>query len=219
MKNIFRNFYSSLPAGARVLVLMYALGFPLVLLGRFTHLFNLYDWLALSPALVWTGQVWRVVSYAFVPGGPIDWVVSLFWLVTLVSILGKNWSARELWSYCLLGVVAGAVPLVLLTPGGLFAVVGNSAMIFALLAAWYRLYGRERLILLGIGEFSVRQAAILVAIIDAVILAFSCAGWFVMLAMMCGGVAGWFYLLLRGKLLLSRSSQPTDSERIARLEL
>ncbi|PYI87017.1 MAG: hypothetical protein DME26_07610, partial [Verrucomicrobia bacterium] len=82
MKNVFRNFCSSLPAGARLLVLLYALGFPLVLFGHFTHLFNLYDWLALSPALVWTGQVWRVVSYAFLPGGVVDWVVSLFWLAT-----------------------------------------------------------------------------------------------------------------------------------------
>ena len=219
MKNILRNLFSSLPVGPRVLLCLYALGFPLAWVGHLTHSLELYDWLALSPALVWKGQVWRVFSYAFLPGGIVDWVVSLFWLATLLSILGKNWSGRELWIYCLLAVFVGALPLVLFKPGGRFAVVGNSAMIFALLAAWYRLYGRERLILLGIGELSVRQAAILVAIIDALILWFSCPGWFVTLAMMCGGVAGWFYLSLRWKLALGRNSQPTDSERIARLEL
>ena len=216
MKNIFRNFFSSLPPGARLLVLAYALGFA-AWIAAFAHLFNLYDWLALSPAPVWKGQVWRVVTYAFLPGGVVDWVVSLFWLATLVSILGRHWSARELWGYCLLAAVAGALPIVLLNLK--VALIGSSAMIFALLAAWYRIYGNERLILMGIGEVSVRQAAILVAIIDALIIYFSCGGWMVLPAMLCGGLAGWLYLSLRGKILMGRNSQPMDSERIARLEL
>jgi hypothetical protein len=99
-----------------------------------------------------------------------------------------------------------------------WSVVGNGAMIFALLAAWYRLYGRERLILLGIGEMSVRQAAILVALVE-ILISWFCLGWFVTLAMMSGGVVGWLYLLLRGKHALNRRSQVVDSERIARLEL
>ena len=65
--------------------------------------------LALSPALVWKGQVWRVVTYAFLPNGPLDWIVSLFWLATLVSILGRNFSALGFWGYCLLGAFGGAL--------------------------------------------------------------------------------------------------------------
>ena len=216
MKNVFSHFFSSLPLGARLLVLAYALGF-VALAGKLTHLFDLYGWLALTPALVWKGQVWRVLTYAFLPGGIVDWVVSLFWLATLVSILGKHWSARELWGYCLLAAVVGALPIVLMNWN--IALVGISAIIFALLAAWYRIYGRERLILLGIGEVSVRQAAVLIAIIDAIIIFFSCGGFIVLPSTLCGGVAGWLYLSLRWKLMLRTGSQPTDSERIARLEL
>lgn len=91
-------------------------------------------------------------------------------------------------------------------------------MIFALLVAWDWFYRNERLILLGIGEISVRQAAILIAIINSLIL-FFCSGWFLMLAMWCGGVAGWLYLFVRWKLILGKTGRQVRSERVARLEL
>jgi hypothetical protein len=91
-------------------------------------------------------------------------------------------------------------------------------MIFALLAAWDWFYRRERLILLGIGEISVRQAAILIAVINSLIL-FFCCGWFLMLAMWCGGLAGWLWLVARAKIFMGKTAQQIRSERVARLEL
>jgi membrane associated rhomboid family serine protease len=218
MKTVFQKFFSSLPVGARLLVLFYALGFPLALIGQYTHTFELYDWLALLPPLVRKGEVWTLVTYAFLPNGIVDWVVSLFWLATLVAVIGRNWSSSELWCYCLLATVVGALVVVAVNPPMQGGLAGNGAMIFALLAAWYRLYGRERLILLGVGEMSVRQAAIIVGLVEFLV-SFFCLGWLVTLAMMSGGVVGWFYLFLRGKHAMNRRSQVVDSERIARLEL
>jgi membrane associated rhomboid family serine protease len=187
-------------------------------IGLRAQLFDLYGWLALTPALVWKGQVWRIVTYAFLPAGPLDWAISMFWLATLVSVLGRNWSARGFWAYCLMGALAGGLFILLLKPGMQFGVVGSGAMIFALLVAWDWLYRNERLILLGIGEISVRQAAILIAIINSLIL-FFCSGWFLMLAMWCGGLAGWLWLRIRAKLFLAKTPQQIRSERVARLEL
>jgi membrane associated rhomboid family serine protease len=218
MKPFFRGFFSSLPLGARLLVLAYALGFPLALVGHYTRVSELSDWMALWPPWVRRGEVWYVVTYAFLPNGPVDWVVSLFWLATLVSVVGRNWSSVELWGYCMLATVFGALVVVAVNPPLRCPIVGNGAMIFALLAAWYRLYGRERLIMLGLGEMSVRQATIIVAFIE-VLVSWYCLGWFVTLAMMSGGVVGWFYLFLRGKHAMNRRSQVVDSERMARLEL
>jgi len=218
MKNLLGNIFWSQTLGARLVLLAYVLGFPLALAGHYTHTFDLYGWLGLVPALVWKGQVWRVVSYAFLPGGWIDWVVSTFWLVTLISVLGRNWTSRGFWGYCLLGTIAGALPVVLLKPGMESGVAGNAGMIFALLAAWDWFYHHERLILLGIGEISVRQAAILIAVINSLIL-FFCDGWFLMLAMWCGGVAGWLWLTARAKLFMGKTAQQIRSERVARLEL
>jgi membrane associated rhomboid family serine protease len=218
MKTFFQGFFSSLPLGARLLVLSYALGFPLALALSYTHVMELGDWMALWPPWVRRGEAWYLVTYAFLPNGPVDWVVSLFWLATLVSVVGRNWSSIELWGYCLLATVFGALVVVAANPPLRSPIVGNGAMIFALLAAWYRLYGRERLIMLGLGEMSVRQAAFIITFIE-VLVSWYCLGWFVTLAMMCGGVIGWLYLFLRGKHAMNRRSQVVDSERIARLEL
>ncbi len=218
MNGVFQNFLKALPKGAFLLVLLYALGYPLALAGQYTHTVELYDWLAFSPSLLWHGEVWSVLTYAFLPNGPVDYLVSLFWLATLAGVLGRNWSGRELWVFCALTTVAGALVVAAAKPGTQEIVAGNGAMIFGLLAAWYRLYGRERLILLGIGEMSVRQAALIVGFIEVAVL-FFCLGWFVTLAMICGGVVGWGYLFIRGKSALNRRSQVVDSQRVARLEL
>ena len=218
MKTLLQRFFFSLPIGARLLLLLYAAGFPLALVGHKAHAFDLYGLLALVPPAVCKGEVWRCLTYAFLPNGIVDWVVSLFWLATLFSVLGRNWSSLETLSFCVLSTLAGAVLVVAIKPHMEFGVAGCPAMIFGLLAAWYRLYGRERLILLGFGERSVRQAAILVALIEILIFWF-CLGWFVTLAMLGGGAVGWLYLFVRGKTALNRRSQVLDSERIARLEL
>jgi membrane associated rhomboid family serine protease len=218
MKNLLHNIYSSQCFGARLVLLAYALGFPLALAGHYTHTFDLYSWLALAPARVWQGQVWRLFTYALLPGGWVDWVVSLFWLATLVSVLGRNWTSRGFAGYCLLGIVAGALPVVLFRPGAAFFFAGNAALLFVLLAAWDWFYRRERLILLGFGEISARQAVLLIALINSLIL-FFCAGWFLMLAMGGGGAAGWLWLNLREKWFRGKSARQIRSERVARLEL
>ena len=218
MKAIFRNSFLALTAGPRLLLVLFALGFPLAMAGHYTHTFELYSWLAFSPGLVWKGQLWRLLTYAFLPGGIVDWVVSLFWLATLVCVLVRNWSGRELWIYCLLTALVPSVLLTLLRQPSGCVIAGNGAVILGLLAVWSRLYGRERIILLGLGEFSVRQAAVIVALIEVLILWF-CLGWLISLAMIFGGATGWVYLFLRDTRAMRRRGQVLDSARIARLEL
>ena len=210
----------ALPKGMLLFLGIYALSFPVLWLEK--HLTGqslLVDWLGLSPALVWKGQVWRVVSYALLAGGVVAWVVNFFWLATLVSILARDWSSKTFWAYCLVAAFAGAVPIVLIAPQADVRVFSAGAIIFALLVAWDRLYRRERLLMLGLGEVSVRQAAIVIAVINAVITFFSCGGWLFTLSMMCGAVAGWIYLAIGQRRVMSRPSQVAESERIARLEL
>ena len=218
MKKLFLNFFASIPWGARLLFVVYFVAFPLALAGHYTRTFELYDWLGLSPALVWHGQVWRMLTYGFLPTGPIDWALGTFWLATLVSVLGRNWTSRGFWGYRLLGIFAGALPIVLFKPAADWRLAGGAAMVFALLAAWDWFYRNERILLLGIGEISARQAAILIAIINSLIL-FFCSGWFIMVAMWCGGVAGWLWLAVSAKFFLHKSPQQIRSERVARLEL
>jgi len=117
-----------------------------------------------------------------------------------------------------LGALSGGLFISLLQPGLQSGLVGGGAMIFALLVAWDWMYRPERLILLGIGEMSVRQVAVLIAVINSLVL-FFCSGWFLMLAMWSGGLVGWLWLRIRTKLFLGQSPQQIRSERVARLEL
>ncbi len=218
MKNLVRNYFTSLPWGMRLFMLVFVLGFPVAWIGLHAQLFDLEGWIALTPALVWKGQVWRVVTYAFLPASSLDWAIGLFWLATLVSVLGPNWTSRGFWGYCLLGALGGGLFILLLKPGMQSSVVGSASLIYALLVAWDWMYRHERLMLLGIGEISVRQAAILIAIINSLV-QFFCSGWFMMVAMWCGGLAGWLWLTVRTRWLMGKTPQQTRSERVSRLEL
>lgn len=219
MKQLFKNFFISLPVGPRLIVLVYAVAFPLAWAGNAAGLCDLYAWFGLIPARVWHGEVWRLFTYGLLPAGPIDWLIGTFWLATLASILGRTWTTWGFWGFCLLGGLGGAAPVMALRPGMTGMVVGNFAMVFALLVAWDWFFKNERLILLGIGELSVRQAAILIGVINSFMAFVSCGGWFLMLAMWCGGLAGWLWLALRQKLFHGKSAQQIRSERITRLEL
>jgi membrane associated rhomboid family serine protease len=210
----------ALPKGMLLFLGIYALSFPVLWLEvHLTHRSMLVEWLGLSPALVWKGQAWRAVSYAFLAGGILSWVVNLFWLITLVSILARDWSPKGFWAYCLFAAFAGALPIIFIAPHVDARVFSAGAIIFALLVAWDRNYRRERLLMLGLGEMSVRQAAIFIAAINAIITFFSCGGWLFTLSMMCGGIAGWIYLAIGQRRVMSRPGQVAESERIARLEL
>jgi membrane associated rhomboid family serine protease len=215
VKNIF-----ALPKGMLLFLGIYALSFPVIFLeAKLTGHSVIAEWFGLTPALVWKGQVWRIVSYAFLAGGVVGWAINLFWFATLISILRNDWPSSSLWIYCLIAAVGGALPLILIKPHADMPVLTAGALIFALLVAWDRFYHRERLLMLGFGEMSVRQAAIFIAALNAIITFFSCGGLLFTLSMMCGGVAGWIYLTIGQKRVMSRGSQVTESERIARLEL
>ena len=210
----------ALPKGMLLFLGIYAVSFPAIWLeAHLTGQSLLVKWLSLSPAMVWKGQVWRVLTYALMDGGILGWAVFLFWLATLTSILARDWSSKGYWAFCLFAAFAGALPFILFEPQADAPVLGVTAVVFALLVAWGRNYRRERILMLGLGEVSVRQATIIIGVINALITFFSCGGWLVTLSMLSGGVAGWAYLAIGQRRVMSRGSRVAESERIARLEL
>ena len=124
------------------------------------------------------------MSYAFLAGGILGWAINLFWFATLISMLRNDWSSLSFWIYCLVAAIGGALPIILIKPHADVPVLTAGALIFALLVAWDRFYRRERIIMLGLGEVSVRQAAIFVAALNAVVCFFSCGGWLFTFSMM-----------------------------------
>ena len=222
LQNIF-----SIPKGMLLFLLIYALSFPALLIEHYGfHAGVVEDGIGLSAALVWKGQLWRMLSYALFDGGAVSWAINLFWLVALTSILARDWSAMNFWIFCLVAAFAGAVPIVLGFPRLAAPLLGGGAVVYGLLAAWVRLYGRERLVMMGIGEMTVRQAAATIAIVIAIISfagTLACGGlWIAFIgvaSLLCGALGGWAYLAIGDKRVMSRGSRIVESQRIGRLEL
>ncbi len=219
MNNPFKSILS-LPKGMLLFLGIYALSFPAIyiehkLTGRSTAL----EWLGLTPSLVWQGQIWRVLTFELISASVLGWAINLFWLVTLISLLRNDWNSRRLWIFCLISAVGGALPLLFIFRQADIPITGAGAVVCALLIAWERFYRRERIIMLGLGEVSVRQAAIFIILLNAVIIFFSCGGWQFTLSMLCGGAVGWLWLAIGQRRVMSRGSQVVESNRGARLEL
>jgi membrane associated rhomboid family serine protease len=219
MNNPFRNIFA-LPKGMLLFIVIYAVSFPIIFAElKLNHRSYVFEWLGLNPSLVWNGQVWRVLSFDLISATVLGWALNLFWLITLISILRNDWTTFRFWIYCLVAGIGGAVPLLLIFRQANAPIVGAGAIVCALLVAWERFYRRERIIMLGFGEVSVRQAAIFIILLNAVITFFGCGGWPFTLSMFCGGLFGWLFLVIGQKRVMNRGSQIVESQRAARLEL
>jgi membrane associated rhomboid family serine protease len=210
----------SLPKGMLLFLGIYAVSFPVICLeARLTGHSAVLKWLGLNPALVWQGQVWRALTFELTSASVLSWAINLFWFATLINILRNDWTSLRFWIFCFISAVGAAIPLLLIFRQADIYVTGGWAIVCALLLAWDRFYRRERLLMLGLGEVSVRQAAFFIVGLNALITFFGCGGWQFTLSMLCGGGTGWLFLFIGQKHVMSRGSQVVESQRVARLEL
>jgi membrane associated rhomboid family serine protease len=221
MNNPLKTIFT-LPKGMLLFLGIYAVSFPIAYFEtKLTGQSVLLQWLGLQPLLVWKGEVWRVLTFELVSASVLGWAINLFWLATLVNILRNDWTSLRFWIFCLISAIGGAIPLLFIFHEIEFRVpvTGAGAVVCALLFAWDRFYHRERIMMLGLGEVSVRQAAWFIIGLNAVITFFSCGGWQFTLSMFCGGALGWLFLMIGNKRVMSRGSRVVESQRVARLEL
>jgi len=100
----------------RILLGLLAAGYLAAAIGKLAHVFDLYGWLALSGPKFWSGQVWRLVSYALLPAGVMDFVMNSIALVVLgfcsEHASATDWHEKDvhsvytfisfLWHFCLI---------------------------------------------------------------------------------------------------------------------
>lgn len=219
MNNPFKTILA-LPKGMLLFLGIYAVSFPIIYLeAKLTGHSSVLGWLGLNPALVWKGEVWRVLTFELISATVLAWAINLFWLATLINILRNDWTALRFWIFCFVSAVGSAIPLLLIFRQVNSPVTGGGAIVCALLLAWDRFYHRERILMLGLGEVSVRQAAFFIIGLNAVITFFGCGGWQFTLSMLCGGATGWLFLMIGHRRVMSRGSQIVETNRGARLEL
>jgi membrane associated rhomboid family serine protease len=218
MRNFWQRLSASLTPGVRVLLGLLAAAYLAAVIGTMLHAYNLRGWLALSGPDLWRGQVWRLVTYALLPAGIMDFVMNSIALVILGGLLERHWSRGQLWLYCLVVVVGAGVAKVLLQSASPLPLTGAAPMMFGLLIAWGFLCGGEVINLLVFGPMTVWKLVLGAAVISLFILLLT-AGLIAPLILAAGGLTGWLYLWLKHKWLMSRPGRVTRSERISRLEL
>ena len=90
-------------------------------------------WLWLDPTAVAHGQVWRVVTYLFIPPGDLSlwWVLfNLYWVWMVGSNLEAEWGAFKLNAYYVLGML-GTTAAAFITGGAQGNTYLNLSMFFA----------------------------------------------------------------------------------------
>ncbi len=218
MKSILRNFFWDHSPGVRWLMLVFGVSYLVAVAGGLTNSFNLYQWVGLSSEALGRGQIWRLLTCGLTPAGLLDWLFGLIWFSVLGGQLERLWSSRTFWCYCLLGILGGVVPLLFILPANVSIIVGSAPATFGLLAAWYRLCGHERLLLHGVGPVSVRQAAIIIAALNAAIV-YVGNGWKITLCLMGGALAVWVGLSIHRRWNIVRLNRASGPSRMNRLEV
>jgi membrane associated rhomboid family serine protease len=218
MKHGYRNFLLPLKTGTRLLIFFMALFYVAALIGGVTGKYNLFEWFGLRSTSVWRGEIWRILSYAFVAPNLFNFVINVAMLAMLGAFLERVWSAKEFWIFCLISAAGAGIAKVLVTPGSPMLIVANVPILFGLLVAWAKIFGNERVYFMGIWEMSVRVCALIFAAIS-ILAMLPCAGILNTLIMLCGGVAAWGYLFLRSRSVYSQQSKVVGSVRMGRLEL
>jgi membrane associated rhomboid family serine protease len=218
MRRLWQRFVAALTPGVRVLLSLQVACFLLAQAGQLSRTLDLHYWLALGASAVWHGQIWRLVTYALLPAGIMDFAMTALALVMLGPLLERHWTRRELWLFC--GIAAGGAGLVdlLLAGAGSPTLAGAAPVMFGLMIAWTFTSGHEVVPGLLFGPLTVRQLVWLLAAVSLCATLFS-AGFIATLVLAASGLAGGLYLWLSHKWLQARACRAVDSERIRRLEL
>jgi membrane associated rhomboid family serine protease len=218
MKAAWHRFLAPLTPGVRVLLLVLTVAYVGAVSGIFSRSYNMYPWLGLNGPTFWHGRVWPIVTYSLLPATLLDFIFNWVMVLVLGTYLERVWSCRQLWRHCLISTLGAGLAKVLLDPAGPALMVGTTPIVFGLLAAWGSLFATERVLFWFIWDMSVRQVALVLAIVSALLM-LPCAGIKTVAIMLCGGVAALVSLWVQSRFCRARASRSFVSERMGRLEL
>jgi membrane associated rhomboid family serine protease len=111
---------------------------PAVLVG--SPLLFRTDILGLVPAMVTHGAIWQPVTYLFLHGGWFHIIFNLFALWMFGYDLEQAWGPRRFLTYFFLTGIGGALFNIVLDPGSMIPVIGNSAAVYGILLAFGMLF-------------------------------------------------------------------------------
>jgi membrane associated rhomboid family serine protease len=213
-----RKFWNSLPPGVKgALILLVTLFAAQFILGLMSV--RLESSLGLNSMDLWQGHFWRLFTYPLVSSSLLSFFFNGLAFICLAPRLEQSWRQVELWSYCFICAVVAGLVKVAIQPHASYYLTDLTPVIYGLLAAWLKLYGKEEVNFMGIVMVNVKQMVLLVTVISVVFSLLSGARLIDVFIPICGGLGGFGYLCVRWRKNLNTPSHESTSERINRLEL
>lgn len=104
------------------------------------HGTSLFDLLALSPALVWKGQVWRLFTWAFVEPSPLSFIIECLMIFWFGRDVAEEWGSKgflQVFGAIMVGAAVATCLIARVDPTVLIAqYVGSFALTTAIIVAW-----------------------------------------------------------------------------------
>ncbi|RRJ94275.1 rhomboid family intramembrane serine protease [Opitutaceae bacterium TAV4] len=166
---------------------------------RLIGLINLDNWFLLSPALVWHGQIWRVVTYPLLSGGLLNLVLDGYLILFFATGIEQTKTRSALLAYTTLCIVAAGLLRCLVTP---FTEVvppgaGVASILAAHLVAWTRIAPYETLNLVVLGNITRRTLALIIGGLITLSTLGLCGGLSALVQCLFTAAIGWTLLTIR----------------------
>lgn len=203
----------------RTLLIVTAALYLLQMLSHAALRFPLETVFGLSVSGMMSGQVWQILTYQFLHGGPLHLILNMLMLYVLGNEVERAIGGRHFLALYLLSGALGGVGWLLLTYPYEGVCVGASAAIFGVLSAFAVLFPRQEITLLVFFVLPITlRAWILAAILGFIQLVFTISpgiGGIAYAAHLAGGVAGLVYslVLFRPELWRRRAGARPATER------
>lgn len=155
----------------------------------------LASWTAFAPSRIWSGELWRLVTWFLVEPGPLSLILTCMCIYKFGGELAPRWGDRRLRRFIVevLGGAAVVAALLALVLNEVWYVrqLGGLAVGDALVIAWARQYPQRVLMLYGLVALSGRRLIAVIIAITAVFALFR--GPFAMLLDLIVCAAAYWY--------------------------
>lgn len=144
----------------------------LIALNCFVYLVQLLtgDWLTrefgLVPALVESGEIWRLFTYQFLHGGGLHLLLNMFALWMFGSELAPRWGSRFFLRYYFVCAVGGGILFTLVRLGTWIPSVGASGAIYGILMAYAMWFPNRQVYLYFVLPIRVRYLIVFLILLE-----------------------------------------------------
>ncbi len=216
--NQLTQYWRSIPKGTRVLTLLSFFGFLVLLIVRLVARVDLSESISLNESTLAGFQLWRLFTYALVPGDAVGVFFGTLFLILIGPGAERSWSPSFFITYFLVCAAASGVVFRLILGNAPLGLLTNAGALMGLIVAWFQANRFQRFLLFGGPEVSAAVAACVTASFMIVPAALSC-GWILTPGIAAGAPAGWLFLRLHARWSDRRQPPTGQRSRVSRIEL